>query len=124
VRSPPWSAWWRARSRSAAICGLEGRRDLDVRESGGFQAFAVLGEREGTGDATNAGAALGLLGGREVVVSDNVGDVEATTGTQDAEGFVLCLPAQGRTALLELVLETANDLFEDMIAWPATVGGL
>jgi hypothetical protein len=47
-----------------------GGGDLDVGETGGFQAGVVLGEGECSGDAANTVAAFGSLVGREVVVSE------------------------------------------------------
>ena len=58
-----------------AIADLVGRGDRDVGEPGRGQAVAVLAKRERTGDAADVAAALGAVGGGEVVLGDDVADM-------------------------------------------------
>src|SRR6185436_13453898 len=62
--------------------------DRDVDEAGGRQASPVLGEGQCAGDTAAVGAALGALGGREVVVRDDVADANAAAGPKDAGDLV------------------------------------
>ena len=61
-----------------------GRRDRDVGHPDGRQAFAELGDAEGTGDAARVRAALEAFGRRQAVLGDDVGDADAAPRPQDA----------------------------------------
>jgi hypothetical protein len=60
--------------------------DPDVHESCRLKTLAVLGEGQGSGDATDVVAAPGALPGCQVVVGHDVRDADAAARCQEADG--------------------------------------
>lgn len=77
-----------------AVGDRAGGAEFDVGEPGGFEALAVIGEGEGSGDTADVVAALGTLVGGEGVVGDDVGDSDPARGVLGfgVGGFSAAMP--------------------------------
>ena len=84
VRGRPAGRLGGAHDRAVeAVAHVVGGSDLDIGEAGGLEAGAILGERQRPRDAAGEAAALGALGGGQVVVGDHVAHPDPPARSQD-----------------------------------------